>query len=49
MKIYQSRLFEKTVKKLTKAEKNLLDNEVRTIATNPKTAPLLRLTPLTGV
>lgn len=35
MKIYQSRSFEKTVKKLTKAGKDLLDNEVRTIATNP--------------
>ena len=35
MKIYQSRLFEKKVKKLSKAEKNSLDREVRNIAENP--------------
>jgi len=35
MKIYQSRLFEKKVKKMTKAEKEALDREVRTIAENP--------------
>ncbi len=35
MKIYQSRLFEKKVKKLTKAEKEALDREVKNIAENP--------------
>ena len=35
MKIYQSRLFETKVKKMTKAEKEALDREVRTIAENP--------------
>jgi mRNA-degrading endonuclease RelE of RelBE toxin-antitoxin system len=35
MKIYQSRLFEKKVKKMTKAEKEALDREVRNIAENP--------------
>jgi mRNA interferase RelE/StbE len=35
MKIYQSRLFEKKVKKLTKAEKEALDREVKNIAGNP--------------
>jgi mRNA-degrading endonuclease RelE of RelBE toxin-antitoxin system len=35
MKIYQSRLFEKKVKKMSKAEKNALDREVRNIAENP--------------
>jgi mRNA-degrading endonuclease YafQ of YafQ-DinJ toxin-antitoxin module len=35
MKIYQSRLFEKKVKKLTKAEKIALDREVNHIAGNP--------------
>lgn len=35
MKIYQSRLFEKKVKKMTKAEKESLDREVRNIAGNP--------------
>ena len=35
MKIYQSRLFEKKVKKMTKAEKESLDREVRSIAENP--------------
>ena len=32
MKIYQSRLFEKKVKKMSKAEKGALDREVRNIA-----------------
>lgn len=35
MKIYQSRLFEKKVKKMTKAEKEALDREVKNIAENP--------------
>jgi len=35
MKIYQSRLFEKKVKKMSKAEKAALDREVRNIAENP--------------
>ncbi len=35
MKIYQSRLFEKKVKKMTKAEKEALDREVRNVAENP--------------
>ena len=35
MKIYQSRLFEKKVRKMTKAEKDALDREVRNIAENP--------------
>ena len=35
MKFYQSRLFEKKVKKMSKAEKNALDREVRNIAENP--------------
>lgn len=35
MKIYQSRLFEKKVKKLSKAEKEALDREVKNIAENP--------------
>ena len=35
MKIYQSRLFEKKLKKLIKAEKVALDREVRNIADNP--------------
>jgi mRNA interferase RelE/StbE len=34
MKIYQSRLFEKKVKKMSKAEKSALDREVRGIAEN---------------
>ena len=34
MKIYQSRLLEKKVKKLTKVEKEALDREVRNIAEN---------------
>jgi plasmid stabilization system protein ParE len=35
MKIYQSRLFEKKAKKMTKAEKEALDREVKNIAENP--------------
>ena len=35
MKIYQSRLFEKKVKKMSKAEKDASDREVRNIAENP--------------
>ena len=35
MKIYQSRLFEKKTKKMSKAEKESLDREVRNIAKNP--------------
>ena len=35
MKIYQSRSFEKKVKKMSKAEKVLLDQEIRKIAENP--------------
>ncbi|PKN77473.1 MAG: addiction module toxin RelE [Deltaproteobacteria bacterium HGW-Deltaproteobacteria-10] len=35
MKIYQSRLFEKKVKKMSKGEKDALDREVRNIAKNP--------------
>jgi mRNA-degrading endonuclease YafQ of YafQ-DinJ toxin-antitoxin module len=35
MKIYQSKLFEKKVKKMTKAEKDALDREVRNLAGNP--------------
>jgi mRNA interferase RelE/StbE len=35
MKIYQSKLFEKKVKKMTKAEKQALDREVKSIAENP--------------
>jgi mRNA-degrading endonuclease RelE of RelBE toxin-antitoxin system len=35
MKIYQSRSFEKKVKKLSKAEKDSLDQEIRKIAENP--------------
>lgn len=35
MKIYQSRLFEKKVKKMSKAEKDALDREVRNITENP--------------
>ena len=34
MKIYQSRLFEKKVKKMSKAEKSALDREVKNIAEN---------------
>jgi mRNA-degrading endonuclease RelE of RelBE toxin-antitoxin system len=35
MKIYQSRSFEKKVKKMSKAEKDSLDQEIRKIAENP--------------
>ena len=35
MKIYQSRSFENKVKKLSKQEKELLDDEIRKIADNP--------------
>ncbi len=35
MKIYQSRSFEKKVKKMSKSEKDTLDREVKKIAENP--------------
>ena len=35
MKIYQSRSFEKKVKKMYKTEKDSLDQEIRKIAENP--------------
>ena len=35
MKIYQSRSFEKKVKKMSKPEKGALDREVKRIAENP--------------
>lgn len=35
MKIYQSRSFEKKVKKISKKEKEILDKEIRKIADNP--------------
>ena len=35
MKIYQSRSFEKKVKKMSKIEKDSLDQEIRKIAENP--------------
>lgn len=35
MKIYQSRTFENKVKKLSKQEKGILDDEIRKIAANP--------------
>jgi mRNA interferase RelE/StbE len=35
MKIYQSRSFENKVKKLSKEEKKILDDEIRQIADNP--------------
>jgi mRNA interferase RelE/StbE len=35
MKIYQSRSFENKVKKLSKQEKEILDDEIRKIARNP--------------
>lgn len=35
MKIYQSKLFEKKIKKMSKAEKTALDREVKNIAENP--------------
>ena len=36
MKIYQSRIFAKKVKKLTKAEKATLDDEIKEIIRNPE-------------
>ncbi len=35
MKIYQSRSFEKKIKKMSKPEKDALDREVKKIAENP--------------
>ncbi len=35
MKIYQSRSFEKNVKKISKREKEILDQQIRKIADNP--------------
>lgn len=35
MKIYQSRSFEKKIKKMSKSEKEALDREVKRIADNP--------------
>ncbi|MDA8242380.1 MAG: type II toxin-antitoxin system RelE/ParE family toxin [Nitrospiraceae bacterium] len=35
MKIYQSRTFENKVKKLSKQEKEILDDEIKKIAANP--------------
>jgi mRNA-degrading endonuclease RelE of RelBE toxin-antitoxin system len=35
MKIYQSRIFENKVKKFSKEEKDLLDDEINKIAENP--------------
>lgn len=35
MKIFQSRSFERKVKKFSKQEKDILDNEVKNIAENP--------------
>ena len=35
MRIYQSRSFEKKVKKMSKPEKDLLDREIRRIAEDP--------------
>ncbi len=35
MRIYQSRTFENKVKKLSKQEKELLDDEIKKIAENP--------------
>lgn len=35
MKIYQSRTFENKVKKLSKQEKEILDDEIKKIAENP--------------
>jgi mRNA-degrading endonuclease RelE of RelBE toxin-antitoxin system len=35
MKIYQSRTFENKVKKLSKQEKGILDDEIKKIAGNP--------------
>jgi mRNA interferase RelE/StbE len=36
MKIYQSRSFEQKVKKMSKQEKDALDEEIRRIAANPQ-------------
>jgi mRNA interferase RelE/StbE len=36
MNIYQSRSFEKKVKKMSKSEKDALDREIRRIAENPR-------------
>jgi mRNA interferase RelE/StbE len=35
MRIYQSRSFEKKVKKLSRSEKDVLDREIKRIAENP--------------
>ncbi len=35
MKIYQSRSFEKKVKRMPKREKDILDHEIKNIAVNP--------------
>ena len=35
MKIYQSRSFEKKIKRMHKREKEILDQEIRSIANNP--------------
>lgn len=35
MKIYQSRSFEKKVKKMSKSEKDFLDQEIKSIADDP--------------
>lgn len=35
MKIYQSRSFEKKIKRMPKREKEILDQEIRNIADNP--------------
>ncbi|MGB6972025.1 MAG: type II toxin-antitoxin system RelE/ParE family toxin [Desulfobulbales bacterium] len=35
MRVYQSRSFERKVKKFTKKEKNCLDNEIKEIVRNP--------------
>jgi mRNA interferase RelE/StbE len=35
MKIYQSRSFEKRIKRMHKQEKEILDHEIRNIADNP--------------
>ncbi len=35
MKIYQSRIFENKVKKLSKQEKEIVDDEIKKIAQNP--------------
>jgi mRNA-degrading endonuclease RelE of RelBE toxin-antitoxin system len=35
MKVYQSRTFENRVKKLSRQEKEILDNEIKAIVSNP--------------